>query len=84
MVMFIVWIVFIPLEQKKIKSHKNICENKSFCNVIMPSEGTEILQYNLSQKSDKAAFFIYADLEYVIEKIDECKKTILKIHLQQN
>ena len=50
----------------------------------MPSEGTEILQYNLSQKSDKAAFFIYADLEYVIEKIDECKKTILKIHLQQN
>ena len=57
MVMFIVWIVFIPLEQKKIKSHKNICENKSFCNVIMPFEGTEILEYNLSQKSDKAAFF---------------------------
>ena len=50
----------------------------------MPFEGTEILEYNLSQKSDKAAFFIYADLDCVIEKIDECKRNISKIHLQQN
>ena len=42
MVIFIVWIVFIPLEQKaNIKSHKKVCENKDFCNEIMPSEDTK-------------------------------------------
>ena len=44
------------------ESHKKICENKDFCNVVMPSEGTKILEFNQYQKSDKAPFFIYADL----------------------
>ena len=39
----------------------------------MPSEDTKILKHNWYQKSDKAPFIIYADLEYVIEKIDGCK-----------
>ena len=39
----------------------------------MSSEGTKILELNQYQKFDKALFIIYADLEYLIEKIDECK-----------
>ena len=39
----------------------------------MPSEATTILEYNQYQKSDKAAFIIYADLECIIEKTDGCK-----------
>ena len=39
----------------------------------MPSEDTEILGSNQYQKSDKAPFIIYADLECLIEKIDGCK-----------
>ena len=35
----------------------------------MPSEDTKILEFNRYQKSDKAPFIIYADLEYIIEKI---------------
>ena len=31
------------------------------------------LEFNQYQKSDKAPFIIYADLECVIEKIDRCK-----------
>ena len=27
--------------KSKIESHKNVCENKDFCNVIMPSEDTK-------------------------------------------
>ena len=38
----------------------------------MPFDGTKILECNQYQKSDKAPFIIYADLEYIIEKIDEC------------
>ena len=38
----------------------------------MTSEDTKISEFNQYQKSDKAPFMIYADLE-CIEKIDECK-----------
>ena len=40
---------------------------------MMPSEGTKILEFNQYQKSDKAPFIIYADLECIIEKINGCK-----------
>ena len=58
---------------KKLESNKRACENKAFCNVSMSSDDTKILEVNLYQKSNKASFIIYADLECVIEKIDGCK-----------
>ena len=39
----------------------------------MPFEGTKILEFNQYQKSDKAPIIIYADSEFIIEKIDRCK-----------
>ena len=48
----------------------------------MPFEGTKILELNQYQKSDKASFIIYADLEFITEKIDGWK-IILIIHLRQ-
>ena len=39
----------------------------------MPSEDTKIYKRNQNQKSDKAPFVTFADLECVIEKIDGCK-----------
>ena len=59
--------------ENKPESPKNVRENKSFCNVMMPSEDTKILEFRQYQKSDKARFIIYADLECIIEKIDGCK-----------
>ena len=59
--------------ENKLESHKRVCENKDFCNIVMPSEDIKILEFNQSQKSDKAAFTIYVDLECLIEKIDRCK-----------
>ena len=68
---FIVSLAFILLQQQKRESHKKLCENKDFCNVLMSSEDTKILRFN--QKSDKVPFVIYADLECLIEKIGECR-----------
>ena len=48
----------------------------------MLSEDSKILEVNQNQKSDKTPFIIYEDLEFIIEKIDGCKK-LLKLHLQQ-
>ena len=39
----------------------------------MPSEDTKKLGFNQYQKPDKTLFLIYAVLENLIEKIDECK-----------
>ena len=39
----------------------------------MPYEEIKISEFNKYQKSDKALFIIYADLECIIEKIDGCK-----------
>ena len=39
----------------------------------MPSEETKILEFSQHQKSNKAPFIIYADLECIIEKTDGCK-----------
>ena len=39
----------------------------------MPFEDIKILEFNQYNKSDKAPFIIQADLECLIENIDECK-----------
>ena len=39
----------------------------------MPTEDTKILEFNQYQKSDKAPFIIYTDLECIIERIHGCK-----------
>ena len=50
----------------KLKSDKIVCKNKDFCNIIMPSKDTKILEFNQYQKSEKAPFIIYAPLESII------------------
>ena len=59
--------------ENKLQSHKRVCGKKDFFNIIMPSEDTKILKFNQYQKSDKAPFIVFADLECIIEKIDGCK-----------
>ena len=46
----------------------------------MPSEETKILEFNQYQKSDKAPFLIYADLECIIEMVDGCKNNPKNIY----
>ena len=48
-------------------------EIKFFCNVVMSSEDTKILEFNQNQKSDKPSIGIYADLECLLDKIDGFK-----------
>ena len=50
----------------------------------MSSEDIKMLEFNRYQKSNKASFAFYADLEYLVEKIEVDKNAlILKIRLQQ-
>ena len=61
------------ITKNKIESHKRVYKNKLFCNVIMPSGDTKILEFNQYQKSDEAPFIICGDLECILERTDACK-----------
>ena len=61
------------LEQKiKIKKHENVCKNHDYCYIEMPTEDNKILKYNHGEKSMKAPFVTYADMESFLEKIGTC------------
>ena len=42
--------------------------NKDFCNSVIPSKDSEILEFNQNQKYNE--FVICADLKFLMEKID--------------
>ena len=52
----------------KLKKHERVCNNHDYCHVDMPEEGKNILKYSPGDKSLKAPFIIYADLECLLKK----------------
>ena len=50
----------------------------------MPSEENKILKYNDREKSKKAPFIIYADLECFLEKMSTCHNNPEKASTTQN
>ena len=38
--------------KNKLESLERVCENKDFCNLVMPSENTKTLKFNQYQKYD--------------------------------
>ena len=59
--------------KSKLESHKKYVKIKIF---VIPSEDIKILEYNQYQKSDKAPFIIYANLECLLEKTDGYKNNL--------
>ena len=55
--------------KNKPEAHKKICENHEYCHVEMPNEDNKVIKYSRGEKSIKAPFIIYADLECFLEKI---------------
>ena len=58
--------------ENKLESHKKVCKNKDFFGIVMPSEKDKILEFNQYMKADKMPYIIYADMEFLIKKIDGC------------
>ena len=49
----------------------------------MPDEGNKILKYNYGEKSLKAPFMIYADLECLLEKRRSCQDYFEKSYIEK-
>ena len=58
--------------ENKLESHKKVCENHDYCFIEIPNEDNKILKYNHGEKSMRAPFIIYADLESLSEKMETC------------
>ena len=60
----------------KLKKHERVCKNHDYYHIDMPDKSKNILKYSPGDKSLKAPFIIYADLEYLLKK--QLVKIILK------
>ena len=58
--------------ENKLNAHKKVCENHDYCNIEMPSNDNNLINYKKGEKSLKLPFIIYADLECLLEKISTC------------
>ena len=58
--------------ENKLNVHKKICENHDYCNIEMPSPNNNLIKYNQGEKSLELPFIIYAYLECLLKKIDNC------------
>ena len=56
-----------------LKKHERLCDNNDYCHVEMPTEDNNKLKYNHGEKSLKASFRIYADLECLLIKQQSCQ-----------
>ena len=56
-----------------LKRHERICDNNDYCHVEMPTKDNKTLKYNHGEKSLKAPFTIYADLECLLIKEQSCQ-----------
>ena len=58
--------------ENKLKNHEKVCKNHYYCYVEMPEKDNKILKYDQGEKSINVPFIIYADLEYLLEKMNTC------------
>ena len=58
--------------ENKPKEHENVCKDHGYCYVKMPNENNNIIKYNPGEKSMKAPFIIYSDLESLLKKMSTC------------
>ena len=65
----------------KLRKHERLCNNHDYCRVDMPKEHEKI-KYLPGEKSLKAPFIIYTDLECLLKKRN-IVKIILKILIQR-
>ena len=69
--------------ENKIKKDEKVCNDHDYCYVEMPNEDDKILKYNFGEKSLKAKFLIYADLECLLEKMHSRQNNFEKFYTEK-
>ena len=69
--------------KNKLKEHEEICNNHDSYRMDMPSLADETLKYNPGEKSLKAPFTIYIDLECLWKKEQSCQNNSEKSYTEK-
>ena len=56
-----------------LKRHERLCDNHDYCHVKMPTKDNKTLKCKHGEKSLKAPFTIYADLECLLINEQSCQ-----------
>ena len=67
--------------ENKLKEHEVICNKNDSCFMEMP--GQVILKQNPGEKSLKAPFTIYLDLEFILKKVQSCQNNPEKSYMEK-
>ena len=69
--------------KNKLKEHEEICNNHDSCRIEMPKWVEKILKYNPGEKSLKAPFTIYLDLECTLKKLQSIQNNPEKSYTEK-
>ena len=69
--------------ENKLKSREKVGRNKDFCGNVMRLEKDNILEFKQYMESDKMTHIIYADIEFLIRKIDRCENNAENASMQR-
>ena len=69
--------------KNKLKEHEEICNNHDSCRIEMPKWVEKILKNNPGEKSLKAPFSIYLDLECLLKKEQSSKNNSEKSYIER-
>ena len=67
--------------ENKLKEPEEICNNRDNCCIEMPNE--PILKYNPGEKSLKAPFLFFLDLECTLKKVESCRNNPEKSYTEK-
>ena len=67
----------------KLEEHEEICNKHDSCCIEMPKWFEKILKYNPGEKSLKAPFGIYLDLECLLKKEQSCQNNSEKSYTEK-
>ena len=67
--------------ENKLKQHEEKCNKHESCHMEMPEQ--VILKYNPREKSLKAPFTIYLDLECILKKVQSCQNNYEKSYTKK-
>ena len=69
--------------ENKLKEHEEKCNKHGSCRIEMPKWFEKILKYNPGEKSLKAPFAIYLDLECLLKKEQSCQSNPEKSYTEK-
>ena len=69
--------------KNKLKGHAEICNNHDSYHIEMPKQAEKILKYIHGEKSLKAPFTIYLDLECLLKKEQSCQNNPEKSYTEK-